>query len=259
LSESTAAALSSPPAACLSGVDFDFAEPARTVVLRGITLRIAPGHIVALVGPSGCGKTTLIRLLSGLLAPSAGTVEVNGQPPAVAATRGGLGILFQRPVLLPWRRVLDNIALPTELASRDRSRVTPEEALRAVGLSQMGQHYPHELSVGMQQRVALARALVGAPDLLLLDEPFSALDELARLEMAELLLSVQQRAGTAVLLVTHSLAEAVFLADRVLALSSSPCQVRHEQIIDLPHPRQRSVVDSPAFLHHVACVRKHVF
>jgi NitT/TauT family transport system ATP-binding protein len=243
----------------VSGVDFDFGEPARTLVLRGITLAIAAGEIVALIGPSGCGKTTIVRLLAGLLRPVAGAIEVHGQPPAVAAAQGRLGILFQRPVLLPWRDVLGNVSIPGEFGSRASSDISPAEAIRAVGLTDLGHRYPHELSGGMQQRVALARAIVGAPDLLLLDEPFSALDEFARQEMAELLLEVQQRAGIGVLLVTHSLAEAVFLADRVFALSPRPSQIRHEQLIDLPRPRQRALLDSPQFLHHVACVRKQVF
>jgi NitT/TauT family transport system ATP-binding protein len=251
--------LSRPPAARLSGVDFDFGEPDRTPVLRGITLVIAPGEIIALVGPSGCGKTTLVRLLAGLLRPGAGAIEVNGQPPGVAASQGRLGILFQRPVLLPWRDVLGNVSIPGEFGSRASSDISPEEAIRAVGLTDLGHRYPHELSGGMQQRVALARAIVGAPNLLLLDEPFSALDEFARQQMAELLLEVQHRARIGVLLVTHSLAEAVFLADRVFALSPRPCRILHEQQIDLPRPRHRALLDSPQFLHHVACVRKHVF
>lgn len=243
----------------MSAVDFDFGEPARTLILRDITLAIAPGEIVAIVGPSGCGKTTIVRLLAGLLKPTAGAIEVSGQPPAVAAAQGRLGILFQRPVLLPWRDVLGNVSIPGEFGSRASSDITPEEAIRAVGLTDLGHRYPHELSGGMQQRVALARAIVGAPDLLLLDEPFSALDEFARQQMAELLLEVQKRARIGILLVTHSLAEAVFLADRVFALSPRPSQILHEQLIDLPRPRQRALLDSPQFLHHVACIRRHVF
>ncbi len=211
----------------MSGVAFEFGGPETTPVLRDITLQIAPGEIVALVGPSGCGKTTLVRLLAGLLKPGGGAIAVSGLPPAVAAAKGRLGILFQRPVLLPWRDVLKNVAIPGEFGSRAGSDISPKEAIRAVGLTGLDHRYPHELSGGMQQRVALARAIVGAPELLLLDEPFSALDEFSRQEMAELLLQVQQRARFGVLLVTHSLAEAVFLADRVFALSSRPAGIVH--------------------------------
>ena len=251
-------ASSNSPAARLSAVDFEFGGAVATPVLRGFSLDIAPGEVVALVGPSGCGKTTLIRLLAGLLTPNAGAIEVSGMPPAIAAAQGRLGILFQRPVLLPWRDVLGNVSIPGEFGSRAGSDISPEEAIRAVGLGGLAQRYPHELSGGMQQRVALARAIVGKPDLLLLDEPFSALDEFARQELVELLQDVQQRARFGALLITHSLAEAVFAADRVCALSPRPCAIRHQQHIELPRPRPRAIIDTPPFVQHVACIRKHV-
>src|SRR5438876_963238 len=205
--------------------------------LAPIDLEVEAGSFVAILGPSGCGKTTLLRITSGLLESTGGQVWLAGESPAAARRRRAIGWLAQDDGLLPWRRVLDNVALPLRLAG-DHSTATASELLERVGLDGGGRQYPHELSGGMRQRVALARALVAKPPFLLLDEPFSHLDELTRERLGALLLELRggsERLPTTVL-VTHSVGEAVLLADRVLVLSTRPGRIALDTMIDLPRP-----------------------
>jgi NitT/TauT family transport system ATP-binding protein len=214
--------------------------PARA--LQRIDLQIAEGTFVAILGPSGCGKTTLLRIISGLLAPTRGSVSLGGDSPAAARRRRAIGWLAQEDGLLPWQSVLDNVALPLRLAGA-RNRAAELDMLGRVGLGSSARRYPHELSGGMRQRVALARALVARPPFLLLDEPFAHLDELTRERLGELLLELRsEAAGSApptTVLVTHSVREAVRLADRVVVLSAGPGRVVDDVEVDLS-PGQRA-------------------
>ncbi|SNT23348.1 MULTISPECIES: ABC transporter ATP-binding protein [unclassified Azospirillum] len=218
--------------------DIHYRYPGGQEVFRGLGLRARPGEFIAVLGPSGCGKTTLMNLLSGFLAPQTGSVTVNGQPvhPEMAA----LGYVFQSPHLFPWLSVLDNVRFGLRMAGQmddaaQRSRAL--EFLTLVGLRDAVHKLPHELSGGMQQRVALARALVLEPKLLLLDEPFAALDAITRASMNEELLRLWARLGQTVVFITHDIEEAVFLADRVVVLDVAPAGIHSELTIDLPRPR----------------------
>lgn len=205
--------------------------------LRDIHLEVAEGEFVAVVGRSGCGKSTLLRLVAGLLPPTRGQVTVDGTP--VKGTRRGIALMFQRPALLPWRSILDNVLLPVEIFGWRRSdyRTRARKLLQTVGLHSFEKQLPHELSGGMQQRVALCRALIQSPRLMLMDEPFSALDALTREELAVELQRVHMQEGTTTLFVTHSIAEAVLLADRVVVLTPRPGRVRSVVDVKIPRPR----------------------
>jgi NitT/TauT family transport system ATP-binding protein len=235
------------PAVELSGVSRRFG---RTEALAPTDLTVAAGEIVTVLGPSGSGKTTLLRIVAGLVAPTTGHVVVDGLNPRQARAAKRIGFVPQRPALLPWRTVEANAGLLLEInrgAATTASQATPRELLAQVGLSDFLDAYPHELSGGMQQRVALARALaLGAP-LLLMDEPFAALDEITRTDMRHLLTEVCEPLATTVLFVTHSIAEAVFLSDRVVVLSSRPGRVIAVEPVDLPRPRHAELEDDPGF------------
>ena len=211
---------------------------ATTEALRDISLTIREGEFVSLIGPSGCGKSTLLRLVNGLLPVTAGQVAVDGAP--VRAPHPHMAMVFQAPVLLPWATVLGNVLFPLSL----KARVTPADRdhahalLATVGLAGAEARRPHELSGGMQQRVAICRALVQRPRVLLMDEPFGALDALTREELSLELLDVWAGTGMTVLFVTHSIAEAVLLSDRVIALAARPGRIA--EVIDIPLPRPRS-------------------
>jgi len=237
-----------------------FADPDRAafLALEGMSLAVADGEFLVVVGPSGCGKSTLLRLLAGLLQPISGEVCFRGQP--LIAPRREIGFVFQRANLMPWRTVLQNITLPLEIGHVPK----PEIAARAralvalVGLDGFADAYPRQLSGGMLQRVALARALIHEPSILLLDEPFGSLDALTRERMnAELLRiwSVHQRT---VVMVTHSISEAVFLADRVLVMSPRPGHVRAEFAVTLPRPRPIALTSEPEFLDLARAVRAEI-
>ena len=218
-------------------------------VLRPIELDVRPGEIVTLLGPSGCGKTTLLRIVGGLERASAGSVEVAGTSPDVARASKRIGVVPQSPALLPWRTVEANARLLLDLNRRANHGGGPDPValLHEVGLGDFLDAYPRHLSGGMQQRVALVRAFaLGAP-LLLLDEPFAALDEITRADMRHLLASLCEPRGTAVVFVTHSIAEAVFLSDRVAVLSRRPGRVVGIEPVDLPRPRRPELEDDPAF------------
>ncbi len=209
------------------------------VALQDATFSAAPGEFVAILGPSGCGKSTLLRVLGGLLPPTAGAVTVAGDSPGEARRRREIGFAFQSPALLPWRSVAANIALPLEVsgAPPDQARERIAELLALAGLGDYARLYPHQLSGGMQQRAALARALALRPPLLLLDEPLGPLDELTREALGLELVRLWQASGATVLLVTHSVQEAVALADRVLVLSPRPGRVVASLPVALPRPR----------------------
>jgi NitT/TauT family transport system ATP-binding protein len=201
---------------------------------------VPAGELLAIVGPSGCGKSTLLRILSGLVEPTAGEALLAGEPPVAARVAHGIGWLAQDDGLLPWLNVAENVGLPGRVGRR-RSRVqsgSVDTVLEQVGLADSAKRYPHELSGGMRQRTALARALVAEPSFLFLDEPFASLDELNRERLGELLLDVRAARRPTTLLVTHSIVEAVRLADRVLVLSPHPARVVADVPVDLAPPRR---------------------
>ena len=205
-----------------------------------LSLSVPEGEFLALLGPSGCGKSTLLRMIAGLDRPTDGAVEV---------APGGVGFVFQDAHLLPWRRVIDNVALPLELTGVAGSERADRaaEALDRVGLPDTARMYPAQLSGGMRMRVSLARALVGRPKLLLLDEPFAALDEITRQHLDDLLRDLWQRTGMTVLFVTHSIQEAAYLADRVIVFSRRPARIMLDHPLALPTAREAALRTSPEF------------
>jgi NitT/TauT family transport system ATP-binding protein len=232
--------------------------------LADVSLTAGRGEFVSVIGPSGCGKTTLLRLVGGLLEPTAGSVRVAGREPRAAQRSKEIGYVFQDASLLPWRSVLENVRLPLEVNRRNGSRRSnrPEQLLELVRLQGFERRYPRELSGGMQQRVAIARALAFEPSLLLMDEPFGALDEITREGMRYELLRIWQASleeGQAVrktvVFVTHSIPEAILLSDRVIVLSSAPGTVRAAVEIDLPRPRSEGTEITAAFLDCAAELR----
>ena len=221
------------------------------VALRGLTLDVRRGEVVSLIGPSGCGKSTLLKAVADLLpeARTTGSLSIGGVSPQDARRQNRFSFVFQAPTLLPWRTVRANVALPRQVASRhaDHGEVDIDDLLRRVGLTDFADSYPYECSGGMQQRVAIARALTMSPSVLLMDEPFGALDEITREQVNLELLNILSVDGPAVLLVTHSIDEAVFMSDRVVVLTGRPGEVRAEIDIDLPKPRGREVRLSERF------------
>ena len=206
-------------------------------VLDDVSLEVAPNEFVAIVGPSGCGKTTLIKIVQGLTRPTAGRVMVGGA--SVSDTPPDAGFVFQHDSLLPWRTVFENVAFPLELkkAGRRRDRERIEHLISLVGLEGFGASYPHELSGGMRQRVNLARALAASPDVLIMDEPFAALDALTRAQMQTELLRIWSEEKKTVLFVTHQIDEAVLLADRVVTMTARPGRIAVIVKVSLPRPR----------------------
>jgi ABC-type nitrate/sulfonate/bicarbonate transport system ATPase subunit len=225
-------------------VSFAAGRTDRLVALGGVDLAVEPGEIVALIGPNGSGKSTLLRVIAGLLGPDAGTASIDGQPVDGPDTR--VGLVFQEPRLLPWRTTAANVAYPLELAGVPRPERDARVAmlLRTVGLESAATQIPSQLSGGMRQRAAIARTLALAPQVLLLDEPFSALDELTRERLNLELLAITARTPTTVVLVTHSVQEAIFLADRVVVLSSGPGRVVADLPVSLPRPRSLGDLDA---------------
>jgi NitT/TauT family transport system ATP-binding protein len=216
--------------------------------LAKTSLDIKDGEFVSVVGPSGCGKSTLLMIVAGLVAPSAGTIMIGGQ--AVTAPYTNLGIMFQRPVLLDWRTVIDNVLLQLELRgiSRASYRERAVALLAQMGLAGFERRHPHELSGGMQQRVALCRSLIHDPPILLMDEPFAALDALTRDQIALDLLELWAKTEKTVLFVTHSIPEALFLSDRVVVFTPRPGSIDEIIEVDLPRPRRRAMRELPAFI-----------
>ena len=223
----------------LRGVDKRF--PSGTQALRGFDLDVRDGEFVSLLGPSGCGKSTALRIIAGLSEPTAGAVEW-AMPQAPADARSRIGFVFQEPTLMPWTSVFNNVLLPLKLkggeAGTARARVVA--ALDRVGLKEVGRAYPRELSGGMRMRVSIARALVTEPPLLLMDEPFAALDEITRFKLNNDLLQVWQALRTTVVFVTHSVFESVYLSSRIVVMAARPGRVFTELAIDAPYPRDQN-------------------
>jgi NitT/TauT family transport system ATP-binding protein len=248
------------PVVHLAGVDKVFARGDQpvTTALEGISLDIARGEFVSLIGPSGCGKSTLLRIIGDLTGPTRGEVIVNGKPADQARRDRDYGMVFQAPVLFEWRTVEDNVKLPLEVmgASAERRSQRAAEMLQLVELGEFLKHYPWQLSGGMQQRVAIARALAFEPAILLMDEPFGALDEMTRERMNSEVLRIWEQTGTTVVFVTHSIPEAVFLSSRVVVMSARPGRITNIVDVDLPRPRNEDTRESPRYFELVTAVRE---
>ncbi|HEU5275703.1 MAG TPA: ABC transporter ATP-binding protein [Xanthobacteraceae bacterium] len=226
---------------------FSRAGQAPLVAIENITFDLGAGQLVTLLGPSGCGKTTFLKIVGGLISASRGTVQINGRN--VTEPHPDFGVVFQQANLMPWRTVLNNVLFPMEILGRRNAQAVSgaEELLSLVGLSGFESAYPAELSGGMQQRVALCRALIHRPKLLLMDEPFGALDELTRMEMQDLLLDIRTKTGATVMFVTHSIGEAIYISDVVVVFSKRPAVVADFIPVALPYPRSAEVRYSPEF------------
>jgi NitT/TauT family transport system ATP-binding protein len=246
----------------IEGAGMVYETEPQLVALGAIDLAIDRGEFVSIIGPSGCGKSTLLRVIGGLQTPTSGRVLIDGEPPRAAQREKQIGFVFQDPSLLPWRRVIDNVRLPLEVNDGDHGdqRVgEPERLVELVGLDAFRSYYPHQLSGGMQQRVALARCFVTSPSLLLMDEPFGALDEITRTAMRYELLRVwrSQAEGRActVVFVTHSITEAVLLSDRIIVLTPQPGRIVAALEIDLPRPRGEEIEGSAEFIEYTRRLR----
>ncbi len=217
------------------------------VALQGLNARLGAGEFLSVLGPSGCGKSTLLKVVAGLLAPSGGSITLEGAP--ITGPRRDVGIVFQQPTLLPWQTVLDNVLLPIRTLGMDgvAGRQRALELLELVGLAKFASHYPNELSGGMQQRVGIARGIIHDPKLLLMDEPFAALDAMSREHMMIELQRIWLATKKSVVFITHSIPEAVFLSDRIVVLSERPGRTVREVRVDLPRPRNIDTMASPAF------------
>jgi NitT/TauT family transport system ATP-binding protein len=241
----------------VDGLAMRFGTPEGEITaLDHVSFNVAPGEFLAVIGPSGCGKSTLFNIIGGLLTGHTGQVVVDGTPIAGThtGTHGAIGMVFQEESTFPWRNVVDNVAFPLEIAGMPR-RERIERAQRfvsMVGLDGFEKRYPSELSGGMRQRVSMARTLASEPKILLMDEPFAALDEQTRLLLGDKVLQIQQELKQTTLLITHNITEAVQLADRVLVMSYRPGRVKRIVDIDLPRPRTSEIVSSEAFGRYVA-------
>ncbi len=252
----------STPAVDCRGVSVRFINERRTVTaLEDVSFQVEPGGFTSLLGPSGCGKSTLLRVVADLIAPSEGRMSVLGSTPEEARKARALGFVFQDAALLPWRTALENVELPLEVGGRrslPAGAATPRELLALVGLEGWEGSYPHELSGGMRQRVSIARALLGGPRLLLMDEPFGALDELTRDRLNAELRRIWAATGATILFVTHSVYEAVFLAEQVLVLSANPGRVAALETIALPKDRSLAIRDTAEFVGIASRLRGHL-
>jgi len=248
------------PVVSLDGVGKTFSrgDQETTVALEGIDLRIGRGEFVSLIGPSGCGKSTLLRVIGDLIHPTVGTVLVNGKPAAKARLDRDYGMVFQAPVLFEWRTIAGNVELPLEILGKPAAerKARAKEMLDLVDLGGFAGHSPSQLSGGMQQRVAIARALAFEPALLLMDEPFGALDEMTRERMNAEVLRIWERTGTTIVFVTHSIPEAVFLSSRVVVMSARPGRITKVIDIDLPRPRSEDTRESARYFELVTDVRE---
>jgi NitT/TauT family transport system ATP-binding protein len=234
------------------------AEGGRDVkALTGISLKIKKGEFVSFLGPSGCGKTTLLRIIGDLVIPTEGSIYIDGGLPQKARIKKKYGMVFQNAVLYDWRTVWKNVRLPLEILRLPKAEASEriDRVLELVGLTKFKNHYPHELSGGMQQRVSIARAFAINPEILLMDEPFSALDEFTREKLHEDLLQIWRQTNKTVVFVTHNIAESVFLSDKVFVLSPHPGRLSAEIEIDLPRPRRSEMRNSPRFNELVSTIR----
>jgi NitT/TauT family transport system ATP-binding protein len=232
-------------------------EGSPILALSNVNLEIERGEFVTVVGPSGCGKTTLLKILAGILQKSTGRIMVDGKP--IDGPSRQVGVVFQEPLLLPWRTILENVLVPAEIQKLDpgKARASAQALLKLVGLAGFEDKYPRELSGGMQQRVGIARALVHDPDFLLMDEPFGALDAMTREQMNLELLDIWAAKRKTVLLITHSISEAVFLGDRIVVMSPRPGRISEIIDVDLPRPRNLDIINSAEFGTYVRRVRAH--
>lgn len=248
------------PIVSLSNVNMTFrtSSGGQTIALQNIDLDLQPGEFISLIGPSGCGKSTLLRVVGDLIQPTAGEVRVNGKTAHQARLDQDYGIVFQAPVLFEWRSILKNVMLPLELrglrGAEQQQRA--HELLKLVELTGFEQHYPWQLSGGMQQRAAIARALAIQPKILLMDEPFGALDEMTRERMNMELHKIWQQTRTTVIFVTHSISEAVFLSTRVVVMSARPGEIIHITDVDLPVPRGDHTREEPRYFELETEVRE---
>jgi NitT/TauT family transport system ATP-binding protein len=241
-----------PALVALQDVSKRFVQRKREILaLEGVSFDVAPGEFVVIVGASGCGKSTLLKIVAGLVSPSAGTVR---KASSVEGARG-IGMAFQDPVLLPWRTVLKNVLLPTEVIRVEKARTRALELLRQVGLDGFEHAHPHQLSGGMQQRVAICRALLPDPPLLLMDEPFGALDAITREKLNLLLQRIWSETHKTVLFVTHSIEEAIFLADRIVVMTPRPGRITEIINDGLPRPRGVETFKSPLFAELAVHIR----
>ena len=239
----------SQPLVTIEDVDMRYGGPEGLLAVEGLSLQVAKGEFAAVVGPSGCGKSTLMKLVTGLYIPQEGSVVVAGE--RVTKPVNIVGMAFQNPTMLPWRTTLDNILLPLEVVDRHRHRLRrhkdeylakAEKLLETVGLKGFGQKYPWQLSGGMQQRASLCRALIHEPELLMLDEPFGALDSFTREELWCVIRDLHAEQGVTIVLVTHDLREAVFLADRIFVMSARPGRIIKNQTVPFERPRDLEIL-----------------
>ncbi|MFZ0546034.1 MAG: ABC transporter ATP-binding protein [Candidatus Promineifilaceae bacterium] len=237
---------------------FGQGEANQVIALEDITFDVQSGEFISLIGPSGCGKSTLLRLIGDLIPPSHGAIIVNGKNAHQARLDRDYGMVFQAPVLYDWRSVAANVQLPLELMGygRQERAARAQEMLELVELGEFGRHYPWQLSGGMQQRVSIARALAFEPAILLMDEPFGALDEMTRERMNMEIHDIWRQTGTTVLFVTHSILEAVFLSTRVIVMSARPGRIAEEILIDLPIPRTIDTREDPRYFDYATQVRE---
>ena len=243
----------------IDNVSKSFKSGKKTVqALSRVNLDIYKGEFISLLGPSGCGKTTLLRMIADLIEPTEGSLTVDGETPEKARLNRKYGMVFQSPVLYEWRTVIMNVELPLEIIKLDKEerRERAMKMLDLVGLTDFADHYPSQLSGGMQQRVGIARALALNPDILLMDEPFSALDEFTREKLHEDLLRIWSKTNKTIVFVTHNISESVYLSDRVCVLSPHPGRLSAVIDINLPRPRTEEMRDSPELNALVVKVRK---
>jgi NitT/TauT family transport system ATP-binding protein len=226
--------------------------------ISDVSLDVADGEFIALLGPTGCGKSTLLRVVSDLQRTAGGTVTVRGGTPAEARHRNDFGFVFQEAALLPWRSAIDNVRLPLEVVGYPEAEREARclSLLRSVGLEKFRDAYPNELSGGMKQRVAIVRALSWNPSILLMDEPFSALDELTKNQLQDDLLGIWGREKKTVLFVTHNISEAIYLADRVVVMSAHPGRIKKVITVDLPRARTPEIRETMEFVAHVRAARE---
>ncbi len=244
------------PAVAVRDLTVRFAsEGGDVTALEGVSLDVPEGGLATMLGPSGCGKSTLLRAIADLVPPSEGSIEVHGATPGEARKARDFAFVFQDATLLPWRTALANVRLPLEVGGSDDAAADPEEMLRLVGLEGRESAYPDELSGGMRQRVAIARALVCRPRILLMDEPFGALDEITRDRLNEELLRIWSETGVTIIFVTHSIPEAAFLGQQVLVLAAHPGRLLEKVDVSLPHPRERAMRDTMEFVRVTAHLR----
>ncbi|MEM3754276.1 MAG: ABC transporter ATP-binding protein, partial [Candidatus Bathyarchaeia archaeon] len=232
-----------------------YGKHSSTLAVKDVTQSVNEGEFISIIGPSGCGKSTLLKIVSGLLQPTKGEVYIKGIK--VEGPQPGIGMAFQDPNLLPWRTAIKNVLLPIEILKEDLDKYKKKalELFKLVNLSGFEEKYPWELSGGMQQRVSLIRALIHEPDILLLDEPFGALDALTREEMNLELQKIWMAKKRTILFVTHSIQEAVFLSDRVVVMSPRPGTIVHEEKIELKRPRSLEMIGNPEFVKYINSLR----